>query len=258
MLSKLLKYEYKATARLFVPLYIALLVFALLNRLINPFQVLDSATTVLSLQGIFSMLTIMAYFALIVGVVAMTVVIMIQRFYKSLLGNEGYLMFTLPVPIWQHIVNKLLVALTWSILSYLVAMGSILIISGATGVWPQIAEALSAFWLFPLMALISLASATLMIYAAIALGHLFPKHKLIASFAMYCLLSIVSQVAIVLTATIAGTIFLPLFLPLLIDSGQIADQVNWIFFSLLLPALLLGCGYFALTNFILTKKLNLE
>jgi len=31
MLGKLLKYEFKATARLFLPLYLALLAFALIN-----------------------------------------------------------------------------------------------------------------------------------------------------------------------------------------------------------------------------------
>ena len=33
MLSKLLKYEFKSTARIFIPLYVVLLVFSLVGRL---------------------------------------------------------------------------------------------------------------------------------------------------------------------------------------------------------------------------------
>ena len=47
MLTKLLKYEFRATARLFLPLYLALIVFALINRFISPFKMLESTTFIL-------------------------------------------------------------------------------------------------------------------------------------------------------------------------------------------------------------------
>ena len=43
MLAKLMKYEFKSTARLFIPLYAVLLVFALLNRFLNPFRTFEAA-----------------------------------------------------------------------------------------------------------------------------------------------------------------------------------------------------------------------
>lgn len=39
-----------------------------------------------------------------------TAVILIQRFYKNLLGSEGYLMFTLPVTVSQHLFSKTIIA----------------------------------------------------------------------------------------------------------------------------------------------------
>ena len=41
---------------------------------------------------------------------AYTCVVTIQRFYKGLLGQEGYLMFTLPVKNWQLVFSKALVS----------------------------------------------------------------------------------------------------------------------------------------------------
>lgn len=96
MLRKLLKYEFKATARTMVPLYIVLIAFSLFHLVINPLDVLESTGNT-SIRTIIAMLDIMLYVVLIVGLSIMTLVIMIQRFYKNLLGDEGYLMFTLPV-----------------------------------------------------------------------------------------------------------------------------------------------------------------
>ncbi len=264
MLGKLLKYEFKATARLFLPLYLALLAFALINRFISPFKVFEPSTALLDLQMLISLLSIFIYFALIVGVIAMTVIIMIRRFYTSLLGDEGYLMFTLPVKPWQHIVSKLITAMAWTTLSFLVTVGSIVIIAGEPGLAVQLKEFIVAFqeifgvagyYILPGYALAAMASNILMIYAAIALGHLFSKQKLIATFAMYCVLYIVSQLLIIL-------IFVPFVLPfmrfLINPATPAPGQINSLLLLFLLPIVILGAGYFILTNMILKFKLNLE
>ena len=43
---KLLKYEAKATARSFLPIYLAILLFALINRVINPFDKVSDGVSV--------------------------------------------------------------------------------------------------------------------------------------------------------------------------------------------------------------------
>ena len=46
---------------------------------------------------------------------------MVYRFYKNLMTDEGYLMFTLPVSRSQLIWSKLIVSMAWGILSAVLA-----------------------------------------------------------------------------------------------------------------------------------------
>ena len=71
----------------------------------------------------------MVYVITLIGIFVATMLITIQRFYKSLLGDEGYLMFTLPVRPWQLITSKLIVSALWSIVSCVVAVGSIMVMA---------------------------------------------------------------------------------------------------------------------------------
>lgn len=95
MLGKLLKYEFKASARLFLLLYGALLLVTIINSvLLRIGDNLSEANWVYSLaQGI----VMFSYIMLILAVAITTIVVIIMRFYKNLMGDEGYLMFTLPV-----------------------------------------------------------------------------------------------------------------------------------------------------------------
>ena len=46
MLGKLMKYEFKATGRLLVPLYVALMIFAIINKLfMGDMSAIDSSST---------------------------------------------------------------------------------------------------------------------------------------------------------------------------------------------------------------------
>ena len=169
-------------------------------------------------------------------------------------------MFTLPVKTWQHIVSKLIVAMVWIMLNTLVTFGSILIMLETPGLWAELVEAFNVFqatfgvagyFIIPAYMLISLAFGILMIYAAIALGHLFTKHKLIASFAMYCVLYIISQTVIMLCILLFG-------IPFFHSMEPAAAPINGFTIFFLLPLLALAIGFFILTNVILSRKLNLE
>ncbi|NMA55206.1 MAG: hypothetical protein GX952_04665, partial [Firmicutes bacterium] len=102
MLRKLLKYEIKATARVFLPLYLILFTMAIVNKLISLIFPLGIETPKVVGMAIYS--------AILVGMFVATFVMILQRFYKNLLANEGYLMFTLPTVSWKLICSKLLVA----------------------------------------------------------------------------------------------------------------------------------------------------
>ncbi len=69
----------------------------------------------------------MLYMGVMMAAFVVTAVILIQRFYKNLLGSEGYLMFTLPVTVTQHLLSKTIIAVVMIGLSGLSALISIII-----------------------------------------------------------------------------------------------------------------------------------
>ena len=117
MLGKLLKYELKATSRVFIPLYIAILVVSIVNGLSLNLEILN-------IQGLATIVLMCLFISLFV----ITIVVTIQRFNKNLLKDEGYLMFTLPVSSKYLVLSKYLTSLIWTFLSFIVALLSFTII----------------------------------------------------------------------------------------------------------------------------------
>jgi hypothetical protein len=266
MLSKLLKYELKATGRIFLPLFLALLIFAGITKIITPLshEKFDFP----------AMISMAIYIIIMVGMFVMTFTMMIQRFYKNLLSDEGYLMHTLPVRPWKHIVSKLLVSMLWMIASVIIAMISILIITYQKGAISEIIKGWATVhnqvigqlgaWAYPLMfelilvVLLFLASGILIIYASIALGHLFNRHKMLASFGAFIGLNTLSQIYFVLISSIFRAAHVAKIH--LSTIGFVSSQ-SVIQLSIALGILFIGLlctAYFAITNYILSKRLNLE
>lgn len=116
MLAKLLKYEYKETAR-FIPFFYAITaLFAAIAFIAKESGIGWFGTTssvVLILTGI--------------AAVLLTFVVVSIRFYKNLYSNEGYLMFTLPVKPHLLLISKLTAAFTWLVSSMAVLLGALLL-----------------------------------------------------------------------------------------------------------------------------------
>ncbi|MDD4680660.1 MAG: ABC transporter permease [Clostridia bacterium] len=263
MLGKLLKYEIKSTARIFIPLYALLLVFALLNKFLNPFEVMESSVR-FNFQSVFQALTASAYFILIVAIFVMTLFIAIQRFYKNLLGDEGYLMFTLPVKTRQNIASKLLIAVMWYILSAVAVITSIAIMVGPREFFEFLQSMIellkdglgvASLIILPLFILIQLIHGTLMIYDAMSLGHLFGKQKLLASFGMYAALYFITQIILTIVILSVGS---TMFTSLIHSAEPTGVQILSFLGMLGIVAALLSVVHFAITNYILKNKLNLE
>lgn len=117
MLGKLLKYELKATSRVFIPLYIVILIVSIVNGLSLNLEILN-------IQGLATIILMCLFISLFV----ITIVVTIQRFNKNLLKDEGYLMFTLPVSSKHLVLSKYLTSLIWTFLSFVVAFLSFTII----------------------------------------------------------------------------------------------------------------------------------
>ena len=130
MLGKLIKYEFKACGRVFFPIYLVILILSIINGIYSQYGFIQSLKNNLSqkgsLLGVQGILTVVLL-ALFVSLFVITIIFTIQRFKKSLLEDEGYLIFTLPVSSRNIILSKYIVSLIFVILSTLVAILSFML-----------------------------------------------------------------------------------------------------------------------------------
>ncbi|WP_088185716.1 hypothetical protein [Desulfosporosinus sp. FKA] len=265
MLTKLLKYEVKATGRLFLPIFLSLLVFAAINKMLFAFKHPTWTTP--------AVITMIIYSIIMAAMFVMTFTVMIQRFHKNLLTDEGYLMYTLPVKSWQHIMSKLLISMMWIIASAITAMLSIEIITYKPGTLGAILQALAAiykqmighfgasdyFLLFELIlgGLMTLASCILIVYASIAIGHLFARHKILSSLGAFIGLTTLSQIYLVLAFQVPRIAHFAGFSLFNITSNKFVHSE--LIFACGFILIAIPCAaYFAVTNYILSRRLNLE
>ena len=110
MLGKLMKYDLRSCVRKFWMLWAGLGALAILNGFtIN--HVLNNNSFEGFLAFLFGVLPLILFFILGVATAILILVFICDRFYKGLLGDEGYLAFTLPVSSAEHIASKALVSL---------------------------------------------------------------------------------------------------------------------------------------------------
>lgn len=132
MLGKLIKYEFKATYRVFALIFSGVLFLAIINRMLFGFA--ENSWNYGINRGLENFLTIITgisvtlYGLFIMAMFVVLTIVIIQRFYKNLFTDEGYLMHTLPVSPWMHIISKMLVATLWSIVSFIVVTISVFIL----------------------------------------------------------------------------------------------------------------------------------
>lgn len=105
-MRKLLKYEFRALWRVFIPFWAAILALGILNgfTLRRMLETPMGATVSLGI--------LVAYVVAVIAVQVVAFVFMINRFYKGLLQDNGYLVFTLPVStdaiLWSKAVAAVL------------------------------------------------------------------------------------------------------------------------------------------------------
>ena len=209
MLGKLLKHEFRATGRTMLPIYAAVLALAVLGNLSIRFVQNTNSTFLRILFGLL-------FGAFVIGMIAaaiMTLVMMISRFYRNLLKDEGYLMHTLPVNVHGLVWSKLIVSFVWFLATFLilwlVIMLSALLQSGTNlaeifqGLpsWAEIRAMLAQLdihsgqlWALGLSllaaAILSCLTGCLHFYASMSLGHMFSKDKVLLSIVFFVVISI--------------------------------------------------------------------
>ncbi len=271
MLGKLLKYELKSTARIFFPAFAAVLVLSICNKLSMTF--LPDRGTPFEIS---QMLLLLLYIFMIIAALVLCLIITVQRFYKNLLGPEGYLMFTLPVKPALHILSKGITALLWLASTVLVIFASIFILMPEYDWIPDLFRELSQMgqvvyaetglrlWIVCLLGgavvIAGCCNLILEIYAAISIGQLSNSRKLLCAFAAYVGIDIVEQT---INSILLAVLFLPSFRAIFdIPKGQLDQQMPGYVLAILVMALVTECAYaagcFFGTRWLLEKKLNLE
>ncbi len=269
MLKKLIKYEWKACARVCLPLYGAAIMLALMGRI---FIALNPALSDTFLYQVVGVIGGFLYFGVMVAVFVVTLVILVMRFYKNLLGNEGYLMFTLPVTVSQHIWTKAIVALLMSVLSMIAAGLSVLIMAFGAQFPVELAQMLSIlaegfgmntmngiliFFETLLFFLISTVGGTLFIYLCIALGHLAKKHREAMAVVWYFALSVAAQFVFAILMNILSR---PPFWNMVKWIGELRYPAvaHVTLLGLCVVSAMITAACFFGTKYILKNRLNLE
>ncbi|MCL2631892.1 MAG: hypothetical protein FWD45_02215 [Coriobacteriia bacterium] len=184
---KLIKYELKATARIFLIAYAALIVVSIFSAVTGASSQ-NSTSGMITTQGqvissiLYSLASII-FVILSMGVTVVTMIIFVTRFYR-MFGSEGYLWFSLPVTANQHLICKVLVALFWTITSFNVLLGcAFMQIASVAGIgffyeladlWKSIVYQgmHPVLWIvcFMILSLSSITTSIMISYAAIAIG----------------------------------------------------------------------------------------
>lgn len=265
MLRKLMKHEFRATGRVMGPLFGLLLIAAIAARFSVGVLLESSARFLNLLGGLFTTAFVIA----IVGVCVMSLVLMINRFRTNLLGDEGYIMFTLPASVHQQIWSKLIVSAVWFIATGLAVVAAGFILVAQQGFWWEIRRGfaeifrhLTAYYafngtafLFELLALIFVGCCVLCLefYAAMSIGHSFANHKVLYSVLSFLGLQFVMQ--LLSGGILVGTNydFLVVALP---SDGVLA--MHSVMLTMIVSTAVFGAVYYVITTMFLKKRLNLE
>lgn len=287
MYRKLCKYEFKSIARTLLPIYLAVIAVSIINAfsetvssgsLMSGSSFLGTGSLFSNILGLFQAVAAFAYFGVLVALFVLTTVVIIQRFYKGLLCDEGYLMFTLPVKTWHLVASKATVAFVMSVLSGITAMISILILGlGATADplgllanlfdfqgWARVLHQLNIQYpAWPLyvieffvMCILTALAALFHVYVSMAIGHLARKHRVMMSVVAYIIISMALSFisGFVLIIIGASNLYIDAWLAQLSRTASmhvlLIGMILWNFIEL--AAFAIG------TERILSKKLNLE
>lgn len=268
MLMKLMKHEFRATARVMGPLYLVLLVTAV-GANVSTRGLLETNNHFLNLLG---GLLVMAFTFAIMGVCLMSLVLMIQRFHKNLLGDEGYVMFTLPASVHQHVWSKLIVSAVWFAATLAAVCVASVIMVYEVGFMKmffrglgQMFQELTAYYAlngtalaleFLLLCFLGCCAMCLQFYAAMAIGYSFPNHKGLLSVAFFFGLQFAMQA---LGGALLITLDRPFFWNLMPNwnlDGMAA--MHLMMGTLILCCVLYGAIFYVVTTIFLKKRLNLE
>lgn len=263
MLNKLVKYEFRSAFRQIGSIWAALLamsvIMGLLGSRFDSSMFMDSKLS----DYLFGLVPSLIFIGLLIASGVITVMIVVMRFYKGLLCDEGYLMHTLPVSTGKLVASKGIVSAVVMIVSGIIAFLAIFIIvisSNLTDFKEMFDAILSAIKSEPksiiliieicLYSIISIMFEIYSIYTAMAIGQLSGKHRILVSLGAFIGLSTIFSA---INTRVVFNFFDSNLFENLVDLQSVLN-VGWLgIMGLLLEVVLLH----VVTERILSKKLNL-
>lgn len=262
MLKKLLKNEMIATWRIFLPIYIGLLVAtgiaAAFAHIANRID-----------TGIMSILLGTGTIILVLGLIFVLVspfIVLAVRFYKTTATREAYLTFTLPAKVSTILLAKLIVSFFWLIATFILwylCFGFILFQYDADVTWFHLLHEMvvnhSLTALYEVLTLIiGFATSILTIYASISLSQLVRSHRILASIAFYIGIYILQQflALLVLISYFIATSDSS-FLEKLTMYGPMDSGFQELFLLSAGMSAVFGIACYFISNYLLSKKLDL-
>ena len=266
MLGKLIKHEFRATWRIMWPIFLGMLVLAVLARLTAPLMENSGG------NGFLNLVCMLITTCFIFGMAALFIAPMILsavRFKKSMLSDEGYLTMTLPAGTYQILGAKLIVSIVWYAAAAAVglALMAMMVISWSdVGEIPMLMEhffgaikqadaklmsdaAVVIAELF-FCCVFAITATTLMLYTSLSMGYSFNKHKTLWTVLFIVVLFQVSEIITVRLGF--GTLGSALWLT------EGLAPVKSLLLMIIASQVVLSAVYFFVTGFFVTRKLNLE
>lgn len=273
MVKKLFKHEfiyYFRTFGIFLPIVLATAIAAKIFTLFDQENVFNEIVTNISILAL-----VMAS----LGLLVLSAIISVIRFYKNMYSAEGYLTFTLPASNSQHIFVKLCTAVLWQISCFftVVLSWSIMLIGGdsdyVTGEiiddasWKELvnmvgADNLVAYAIELVIAIIAaMVYAMLLIYTCITIGQTAKKHRIGKAVGVYFIYYYAIQA---ITSTL-GTVGAYFVTDSIVNNSisEMTFEGTIVLIHILLCGEILICAVMSLvfwlvTRYVMTKKLNLE
>lgn len=267
MLGKLMKYEWKATWKLLLPMNAFIVLMSILVFIMVQMSFFDSYNGLVIMTGT---VIIFTYILSMVIIAIGTFIYLIYRFYTSVYRDEGYLLHTLPLDKHHIIIAKALMSAAWMIINSIVIILSVLFVfSAQTEVLDVMAEAFSYYIDFLkeydaitgfgivmtlIASLFTVFARILKIFACASLGQLASNHKLLASFAFYYGIYFVQRLFEMIIIAILGLIY-----------GAVNRNSLGLFTNVyagweysLISSLIYCALFYFLTWYMMDKKLNLD
>lgn len=280
MLGKLFKDEFKSYRMPFGITFLAGIIFTVFMKLVCmlPYQKdIKSMSQSIGFYGYY-------YIIMLIGVAA--TVFVIVRFYSTMVGDRGYLTWTLPAKSSTIIWSKLLAGVLWKLIATIgvLVLFGIFVAGNYWVIWDNFAmdvtlnethvdvlreiisellgmlrpEHLVPVFLGLLTVVVYEVMPQLLVYFCIAIGQMFGKWRIVASIGCYFLIMIVMEILMIAGIAVMAIGGVSAASVGFFERMSVVGIINFVLTIVLVVGILLAVLFFALTNWIFKKHLNLE